>query len=104
MPCRTDGPKRRVMEFDEQWKTLTRHHNAVEKETEALREVVRRQQEIIQRVKALFPSIDLGRMPEIPEVTAPWKKTTFVLPNGSFMGGVIPHFDWLLEPSPAKEK
>ena len=95
MPCTSDGySEPRGMAPDEQWRSLSRHHHAVESELEAYRAWSERAKERLNAIKVFIPSIEID-LPELPPKTPPWKGTTYRDKDGKWPSDIIKHCDWL---------
>ena len=82
------------MQPDEQWRSFSRHHRAVEVELEALRVAVALYQKQFRKLAELFPSLELEQI-EIPERTPEWRGETYRDADRKFPPGITEHLDWL---------
>lgn len=95
MPCNCDGYSvPREMDPAEAWISLSRHHIALEKETENLRIIVAKYEKQVKKIKELFPDIDIKIFPA-PVATSEWRGRTYRDKNGKFPNDISAHLDWL---------
>jgi len=96
MPCDCEGySEPRAMEVDEAWRSLSRHHKAMELECESLRKVCKSMGKFLNSVKELYPGL---HVPEfvLPKETPQWTGTTFRdRRSGKFPSDIKDHLDWL---------
>lgn len=99
MPCTSDGySEDRPMNKFERQTSLERHHAAVEKETEALREYCNELEEKLKEVKKMIPTADISTKNKRPKQSDSWGPSTYRDPvSGKFPSDIQPHNDWLDE-------
>jgi hypothetical protein len=82
------------MTVDEQWRSFSRHHKAMEIELEAYRIWAKMAGEYFGKFSDLFPGMII-EMPEVPPKTPKWKGETYRDSNGKFPNDIMEHCDWL---------
>ncbi len=105
MPCTCEGySEMRGMDVPELWKSFSRHHLVLEKETEVLRERCEFLEKEIRSIRKIFPTMIIPEGPKKLPETPDWSGMTYRDSKGKFPSDISAHLDWLSEEDYKKEK